>query len=507
MSRHIREDYLNGAAQLKPFYAHSPVSPDFSQIISEKSREKIDRAALYESIKAQYHGLQLGPKASANLESLKNPNTFTLTTGHQIVLFGGPLYTIYKVVTIIKLAEQLKEKHPNFHFVPIFWIHTEDHDFEEINHYYSSFQQKHTYAGKFEGMVGDHILTEQIKEVIPPQFEDALQASYQPGVAMKDAYRTFMHQLFDEYGLLMLDANAPALKRSFAPILEQELGNHLAQTQLNNTSRELDELDYKLQIKARDINLFYVDEGLRARISKVNGRFKAIGTELSWTLEEIQGLAQTSPEKFSPNVCLRPLYQEKILPNLAYVGGWAEVAYWMQLKGIFKEAGVAFPLLLPRMSATVAGQSQLDAWSELGMEKEDFRKPIASLNRKYVQRFWDSSSFDQGQSEILSAVRKLHDQIAAESQSLGRTADALHTKTEKYLKNLEKKLMRHVRQKNAKHFKEMEQLKRAIQDDPLVQERTWSLAALSISPKEFVQKVYTSCNPLDYSHQYLIHDA
>ncbi|RMG24913.1 MAG: bacillithiol biosynthesis cysteine-adding enzyme BshC [Bacteroidetes bacterium] len=506
IKKSIKADYLAAKPELKAFYQYNPHQPDFAQIIRDKARQPIDRQALHQALSRQYSGIPASQLTLDNIDALLRPNTYTLTTGHQLVLFGGPLYTIYKVMTVIRLAEQLNARMPEHHIVPVFWIHTEDHDFEEINHYYTSFTEKHTYQAPFQGKVGDHLLQPPIQDLIPRHFPPELKEAYQPGRSMREAYFRFMNELFKDYGLVILDADQPELKRSFSPILADELQRQSGMHKVEETTQKLTAQGYPAQISPREINLFYACGHLRNRIVKQNGHFRVLDSELSFSEAEMLRLAHEQPGCFSPNVCLRPLYQEAILPNLLYTGGWAEIAYWLQLKDLFDYHHINFPLLLPRMSATVFPAQQLAQWQALGFEPQDIHLPLHQLFKAYMPRVWKDDSFRQAASHLLGAYDALNAEVEQLSPTLTHSVKGQQVKTEKFIHNLEKKIHRVIRNKHPQPFEQIEELKTAIQADPLVQERVWSLAALELSPPAFVQAVHQACQPLNFEHTYIVLD-
>ena len=351
--RAIKADYLAGEPQLKPFYSYDVQQPDFESIMEDKVFSDTHRKVLHQVLTDQYQDLEVTGATARNIESLLDSQTFSLTTGHQLNLFGGPLYTPYKVITVIKLAEQLNKQYPERHVVPIFWIHTEDHDYEEINHFYPNFHTKKTYQAPFSGATGHHILSEEITSLIPTHFPKSLTEGYVQGTTLAQATLRFANELYGKYGLVVLDADHPAFKRLFQETIRQELVDQVSQGIIETTSTKLKAAGYPAQINPRAVNLFYLDENGRDRIEKVEDGFRIIGREMQFTTQEMMVEVAAHPERFSPNVALRPLYQETILPNLAYCGGWGELAYWLQLGGVFDHFSVNFPLLLPRMSAVI----------------------------------------------------------------------------------------------------------------------------------------------------------
>lgn len=503
--RNIKADYLAVDSALRPFYQYSPVEPDFQKIAADKSADAIDRELLASVIRGQYKGLEMGEAVEGNLKRLAQSDSFTITTGHQLVLFGGPMFTTYKVLTIIKLAKQLEEKGINV--VPIFWIHGEDHDFEEINHFYQDFGQKVNYQGDFQTEVGVHVLDKSIEELRPEALPAQLTKGYAEGVQMKDAYRAFFHELFKDYGLLMLDATDKRLKAVFADVMKQELLEQVAHDAVSATSKQLDIAGYAQQINAREINLFYLDQHGRNRIVQTGDYFELVDRELSFTKEEILSLLEESPEKFSPNVSMRPLYQEMILPNLAYVGGWGELSYWLQLKGLFEKVGVNFPLLLPRMSATLFTKAVANDWQNLGFALEEIKEPLHVLNEKYLPRVWDSSTFESYEKKILDLLDEMKDYVHEDvSPTLSRSSDALTAKTRKFLVNLHQKAGKIKRQKHNQPFSEIKALKQQVEPPRMVQERILSLSSFGreIAVDELIAFLYKACTPLRLDHQCLI---
>ncbi|MEM8889245.1 MAG: bacillithiol biosynthesis cysteine-adding enzyme BshC [Bacteroidota bacterium] len=503
----IKADYLSGADLIRPFINYPLNKLDFKEVVADKSKDDVDRALLQKVLKDQYQGFEPSEKTQRNLDILDKENTFTVTTGHQLVLFAGPLYTTYKVLSTVKLAEHITKEVDNVEVVPVFWIHTEDHDFEEINHYYSSFSQKNTYPGEFQSLVGNHVLTEEIESVIPSQFEGKLKEAYKAGISMKEAYRRFVFELFDAYGVLILDASDERLKARFQRVLKLELGQSRSFTEINKTSTQLAGLGYPLQINPREINLFYMDDSGRDRIVAENGHYEVLNRDLTFQPDEMEKLIQENPDRFSPNVSLRPLYQEMILPNLAYFGGWGEIRYWVQLKGAFDAFGVNFPCVLPRMSATFATAAQEARLKELGLSLEDMLKTNQELYKLRTAEQWDSTQFEELQANILQQIEAYKGHIEGEiSETLARSAEALKVKSQKYLKNMRKKAERVIRHKYPKAYKEIDQLKSEIQPDGWVQERILSLASLEgiMDPKDFVEFAYQQCDPLNFDHQFWI---
>ena len=504
--RSIRSDYLSGATPLRPFYAHPIAAPDFGAVIARKAADPIDRATLQAVIRDQYGDLPLPPALARNLEALGQPHTYTVTTGHQLVLFGGPLFTTYKILSTIALAERISREQAGVQVVPVFWIHTEDHDFEEINHFFTAFNRRHTYGGRFVTQVGTHVLEPEIEAVSPETLDAALRAAYAPGRSLAEAFRRFIHALFGAYGLLILDASDPRLKARFGEVVRAELEAPVTEQAVQATSAALTAAGYPQQISPREINLFYLDDKGRDRLRRQGDGFAVVGRDLRFTHEALLQELEAHPERFSPNVSLRPLYQEMILPNLAYFGGWGEIAYWLQLKGVFDHFGVAFPLVLPRFSATLFRPAQAQAWTGMGFDLAGVQQPLHDLYRAYLPQVWDDAPFRALEADLMAQLSRLESYIETElSPTLARSAKALAVKNARYLATLHKKAERVVRHRQPAAFRQIEAIKQAVQPDGTVQERVLSLAAFApdYAPEALIAELYPQIDPLDFTHRYI----
>ncbi|MGB0950024.1 MAG: bacillithiol biosynthesis cysteine-adding enzyme BshC, partial [Marinirhabdus sp.] len=355
-------DYLEGGKALRPFYGRFPELENFKKQLEEKQRSFSQRYRdiLVKSLKNQYGGTTIAAPTEKNIQSLLNKNTFTVTTGHQLNLFTGPLYFLYKIVSVINLSEQLNARYPDNHFVPVYWMATEDHDLDEINHF--NFKNKKIVWERGAGGAVGALSTTGLRDVLT----DVKKAFGESGQGKKltalfeNAYcghgtltaatRYLGNALFKKYGLVIIDGNDADLKKAFIPYAEKELTENIAFKNVTATTQSLTELGYPGQVHPREINLFYLRENLRERIVGADGKFYVNNTGTVFTKAEMITELNAHPERFSPNALLRPLYQEAVLPNLCYVGGGGELAYWFQLKGYFNAVAMPFPILLLRNS-------------------------------------------------------------------------------------------------------------------------------------------------------------
>jgi len=350
---------------------------------------------LANALDLQYNHTSISEQTAQNLAALPDENTFTVTTGHQLNIFTGPLYFLYKIVTAINLADRLKKEFPKQNFVPVYWMATEDHDFEEIQ-YFNIQDTKITWNRESSGAVG-RLKTDGFKEVYKEfsallgtsQNVDALRElfknAYLKHDSLAEATRYLVNELFGAYGLVIVDGDDARLKKSLAPFVKAELLHQTSFKQVSETNKRL-EAHYKIQVNPREINLFYLKDALRERIIFENSFFKVNNTSLVFSESDLLQEVEAHPERFSPNVLLRPLYQEIILPNLAYIGGGGELAYWFQLKDYFNEVAIPFPILVLRNSVLLATKKQLHRLDKLGISVPEIFSKQETLVANVVKK-------------------------------------------------------------------------------------------------------------------------
>ena len=394
-------EYLSEDKSLRPFYGHSPNLKGFKNQIKLKKAQfsSLNRSVLVKEWTRQYEGLSPDSSVLKNIEKLKNENTFTITTGHQLCLMTGPVYFIYKIASTINLCKKLKKEFPEADFVPVYWMASEDHDFEEISSF--RFQDKRIqWQVESKGAVGELSLNSlyDVLNVFEKHLGNSKEAnkikkwielSYKTSTTLAEATFKLVNQLFGHHGLLVLEPNTRPLKEVFQPYIEEELLTSFSNKAVLNQIEDLKanyNKGYIPQVNPREINLFYLTPKERFRIEKKDCVFSLHGTEIRWTNEEMIEQVKKFPERFSPNVILRPLYQEVILPNLAYIGGAGELAYWLELKQSFNKAEVVFPLLVLRNSALLIAEKEAKKIAKLKLTSEDlFLKRNSLINKKIRQ--------------------------------------------------------------------------------------------------------------------------
>lgn len=493
--------YLAGDSSLQSLYGHEPKLTSFAaQIDEKKSFRQSQRNILVEVLRDQYQALGDVP----NIAALADEKTFTVTTGHQLNLFTGPLYVIYKLVSTINLARKLKETHPDYHFVPVYWMATEDHDWDEINHF-------HWYGKKYEwntvqtGAVGRFSLTGfgDLLSQLPDSVE-LFEKAYREGKTLAQAVQMYVHALFGTDGLLCLDADDARLKQEFVPVMESDLFENTHQALVEAKNSLLESLGHKAQIHAREINLFYMTEGARDRIEKKGDQFHVLNQSQIWKETALREELMNHPERFSPNVVLRPLYQECILPNLAYVGGPAEVVYWLQLKGVFDAHSVPFPILLPRNFGLVMTGAQQARVEKLGIEIQDLFADEYSMRQKFVAQHSPHALDLAKERALLSPIfEEMIQKAKAVDVTLEASAKAEQHRWEKGISKLEKKIKKAEERNQAVGVQQLLNLKAALFPAGHWQERHENFLSFYLSHPSFIEDLKATFDPLLF-HMYVM---
>lgn len=453
-------DYIAADPTVSTFYNRFPEKSQFIAQIEEKqphfSSEK--RQVLARQLQLQYQNISISEATQKNIDLLKNHNTFTITTGHQLNLFTGPLYFLYKIFSVINLCEELSETYSDFNFVPIYWMATEDHDFEEIA-FFNFKQKKIEWNRSASGAVGE--LSTEGLEALKIQLEkefgtsdrakeliDLFSKSYLEHDNLADATRYLANSLFSEYGLVIVDGNDAELKRFFVPYVKKDLEENLSYHKITKTTKRLVDAGYSEQVHPREVNLFYLNKNLRERILKEENGYRINDTELLFSESEMMEELENHPERFSPNALLRPLYQEVILPNLCYIGGGGELAYWFQLKDYFQAVEVPFPILLLRNSALLVSEKQIKKLTRLQTDIEALFLPQHKLTSQHTRRLSKISiDFSQQKAFLEKQFSDLYELAKKTDKSFIGAVAAQEKKQLNGLNHLEKRLLKAQKRK------------------------------------------------------------
>ncbi len=490
--------YISQSGKLDKFYRVAPEKSQFKELITSRDFSSDKRILLTETLHRQYSAITLNPLVSQNIDSLKNEKTFTITTGHQLNIFTGPLYFIYKIVTVINLCKSLKKAYPDFHFVPVYWMASEDHDFEEISHFHFE-GKKVQWNTDQRGAVGRFNPKElqTIASTLPHGaafFEEAYGKK-----TLAESARAYVNHLFEDEGLVVVDADDSELKKQLIPVMEDDLFDHHAEKLVLEASNQLEEHGVKPPVHPRNINFFYLNEDLRERIEKTPEGFAVVDSDIQFSEQEVRQLIHKHPEQFSPNVILRPLYQEMILPNLAYVGGPSELVYWLQLKGVFDHFKVPFPALMPRNFALVCSRKVQEKWKKVGLTNRDFFLDSEEAFSKWVQDQSTASLSYQDELANLSALEaEIKRKTAIVDPTLSQHIEALHASFKSRLAKAEKKLLRAEKRKHLEKQNHIENVKEELFPGGTLQERKINFLNFFLEDPEFIEKLKETFDPFHF---------
>jgi len=476
-------DYLAKKESIKPFYHNYPDLVGFKNQLEEKEKSfnLESRNVLSKSLEKQYQGFDLSEATQNNIKLLKQKNTFTVTTGHQLNLFTGPLYFLYKIFSTINLAEEISKKFPTKNIVPVYWMATEDHDFEEIN--YFNFQEKKVQWNLESGGAVGRLSTEGLSDVFQEfsshlgstknakELKKLFSEGYLKHKNLADATRFIANELFKDYGLVILDGDDLALKKMLSPIVKDELENKTSFHNVSETILAL-EKNYKVQVNPRAINLFYLGENSRERILFENGIYKINNTNIKFSKEEILREVDENPLAFSPNVIVRPLYQEVVLPNLCYIGGGGEIAYWLELKSYFEKKAVPFPILLLRNSVQIVSEKQQKKLTSLKISHQElFLKQQDLLSKKVLENTDIDLDFNLKIESLQKQFTELKEVAKKTDVSFVGAVNAQEKKQIKGLENLQKRLLRAEKRRQKELVDSIIDLQRQLLPNQSLEER------------------------------------
>lgn len=434
----------------------------FFQRISE--REMTNRSAVANIIKAQYSSQKFSKQTQQNIDLLYSEKTIAIVTGQQLGIFGGPLYTFFKSVTAVKLCNYLKEIYDDFNFVPVFWLEGDDHDYDEVrissilnnenqilNLRYDDGQLEEVNRGSIAELKFNANLEKTFADLAAgmrdTEFKapllDFLKSVYQPDRTFLETFRELMINLFDEYGLIVFNPTDAAVKRLLVPLFSKEISDFAGQTgYLVERSAELEEL-YHAQVKVKPINLFYSEERERLSIEPTEtGEYRLKGKRKKFTREELLAQLELNPEKFSPNVLLRPICQDSLFPTAFYVGGPGEISYFAQVSPLYKIYSIEEPFIYPRSSATIVEKGVQSILEKNNLEYVDIfsdenamiQKILAASSEINLETLFQNASKDIESSlepltEKLPVIDKtLTDLVAKSKQRIDETLNYLKSK-------------------------------------------------------------------------------
>ncbi|HSQ44882.1 MAG TPA: bacillithiol biosynthesis cysteine-adding enzyme BshC [Ginsengibacter sp.] len=476
-------DYVAGANDLKDFYEHAVNLNGTIASINGRKNFNTNRKLLVEQLQLQYKNLADSGKVKANIDALSNENTFTVCTAHQPNIFTGHLYFIYKILHTIKLADDLKKQLPTYNFVPVFFMGSEDADLEELNHIVVD-GKKYVWNTKQTGAVGrmkvDDNLLKLIDEIegrlsveeYGKEIIELLKKCFQKDSTIQHSTFLMVHELFKNYGLIVFLPDNGSFKNEMSAIFEEDIFENTSSKIVNKTSEKLSE-KYKVQAHPREINLFYLKDDIRNRIVQAEDHYIVHDTKLVFTKDELKDELKNHPERFSPNVILRGLYQEIMLPNIAFIGGGGEIAYWLELKDLFQHYKVPFPLLIVRNSFLIIEKRYHQLMVKLGLLSADLFKGEETLVNEIVATQTNHRlKLDEEKFQIQQAYYSIKKLVKEIDVTLEQHTEALETKSLKKLSALEKKMFRAEKRKFEDQKNQLSRIFAVLFPQGNLQERT-----------------------------------
>ncbi len=469
-------DYCHAFDRLEPFFAGSPLDPAIWQrAIRSRQTRPGPHAEISAVLVAQLTARGAPPEAVASARSLEDPGTVAIVTGQQAGLFGGPLFTLLKALTAIKLARRASDEH-GVSVVPVFWVHAEDHDLDEIStcavltddfthHRVTVPHDPESGLPASEMRLTDSIadVLADLRQALPEtEFSDALfeqlSRAYRPATGMVDAFSRWMDSLFGELGLVVFDASDPAAKPLVRSVLAHELqAPRETSTLATRAGEDLVALGYHAQVTpSTDATALFSLDGRRQPIRLATGSTPGndsfeVGTE-TVTADHLRARAADRPDLFSPNVLLRPVIQDAMFPTIGYVAGPSELAYLAQLRGIYGRFDIPMPVIYPRASATIVDTATLrfleryDVKFELLQPQDDavLNRLLADLLPEAVER--SLSQAEQTVGERLAAVASA---VSAVDPTLVGAVETTRGRVDRDVKNLRNKVIQAAKRRDA----------------------------------------------------------
>lgn len=509
MSSQLIRDLIEGKESATQFVDLPFKLESIPDQIRKKDFSDEKRQTLVDVLREQYDG-SFHSAVKGNLDRLLSPNTYTITTGHQLNLLSGPLYSIYKVAQVISMSRELNDRYPDQHFVPVFWMASEDHDYEEIDHIHlfgKSIRWERETASKAVGRLdlsGVETFLSQVEDLYQdPEMKakvTKLIEPYRSKSNLTEATRDFMRNLFDEYGLLILDGDQKELKEQMVSSFQHEVQEASTYNAVSEANEQLEKQGYHQQVYVRPCNLFHLSaSGERTRIEKDGDQFHFAGK--NYSSEELSAMIADKPQEFSPNALLRPLFQETILPNLVYTGGGGEIAYWLQLKGVFAAFNVPFPMVRVRDSYILLHERDLELMEEKSLSFKDLKEDLGVIGKELVLEEVGSDLDLSKEKALFSELQESLKERAANIHSgLVNSVEAELTKMEKFLSNIEGKMIRAEKKKHEVSLKKIEKLRDKIYPNRGFQERFENVLPYVLKDDNFVKEIVS----LDLSNDPLI---
>ena len=451
-------DYIEHSQNLANFFEHPVSIEGIHASVLQRKKYPANRELLVEQLNIQYENIHDSDSIKSNIQALSKENTFTVCTAHQPNIFTGHLYFVYKILHTIKLADELRKQLPAYNFVPVFFMGSEDDDLQELNFVVvdgTKYEWHTQQTGAVGRMRADDNLLRLIDEIggrlsvekFGKDLMELLKECFQKNRTIEQSTFLLVHHLFKSSGLVVFLPDNAVLKSSMLPVFEEDVFEHTSSQIVTRSSEKLLEA-YKVQANPREINLFYLKGDIRQRIIRSKDQFIVHHTNIVFTKEALEKELRDHPGRFSPNVILRGLYQEIILPNIAFIGGGAEIAYWLQLKDLFIYYKVPFPVLILRNSFMIIEKKHHRLLEKLNLTSPAlFKGEQALLNEIVTRQTSHRLALDDEKSQMKKVYASIKKAVKEIDRSLMQHTEALEIKDLKKLSALEKKMLRAEKRK------------------------------------------------------------
>jgi len=478
-------DYTTNFSSLNSFFETDPFSVEAIEERLNSYSFPGDRALTLQFLKQYNQQFDAGDEIEKSLDKLADENAIAMVTGQQLTLFGGPLFTAYKILTLLAYSKKW-EKQLNRPIVPVFWMADEDHDYEEAatigvpaGDDFKKMEFETDGKGKrvFDIELGKHIepFLEEIKNLqldtdFSDQLWDDLKKFYQSDATFGEAFGKWILHLFGKHGLILAGSNHPTAKKLLSKQIQSGIENaEKNYRSLTDKSEELVSAGYHQQVHLQNSNLFWIDQNKnRQKISLENGKWTADGRETDWTTDSLIKDIEQNPQHYSPNVFLRPVLQNFLIPSVAYVAGPGEIAYYAQTKEYYRDFGVKQPIIIPRFSATLFESGVDRIFEKLPFKMPDYNQRIEDLEASYIEHAetpdiekifgqWRdkvsdvSGAFIKDVSEIDPTLKKSSEKVKA---AFFTELDKLKGKVYRSIKDQEKTQLKRIRKIQANLFPE-----------------------------------------------------
>ncbi len=523
-------DYMYNFENVKRFYKNNFRDEDsFANIFSKlTSKDKTIQNDLVEIIKKQYVKFSLSEKTKNNIEKLNQSNTIAVFTGQQLGLVGGPLYTVYKIFTTIKLSEYLTEKFTNYNFVPIFWLAGDDHDFEEVTNvkfidkenevkklFYYDFNNKELNKGSIGNIKFNNYIQELNTEIKTSLRETEFSKSFFrlldniliEGLTFKESFFKLIFKIFDETGLIIFNPQDKKVKELLKPIFIKELRNfkeHSSDVLL--VSADLDE-NYHAQVKVKPINLFYSNETGRHLIEPVDNEFRLKGKRKHITKEDMLERVEIYPERFSPNVLLRPVCQDYLFPTGFYIAGPGEISYFAQVMPLYKNYNIQPPIIYPRASATIVESNIAKILMKYNLSVKDFFQGETTLKENTIKTLSANNVenlFNTTTKTVQESLTILTEQLGIIDKTLGESSKKNTEKILHQINVLKSKAMKSEENKYSAALRQLKKAQNIIYPNNNLQERELSIINfVNKYGMDFFDWLYNELEINEFNHQIL----